>query len=1020
MKKACLLLLCTVFFSKWLLSQEARQYSFVHYNVNNGLASYVVNSVVQDEQGYMWIGTPNGLQRFDGSRFITFRHHAADNSGLSFNTISQLMFDKQNRLWVSFSGDRVGIFDTKKFTFKPVKVNLSNEAYRKGNSKLMMDSDGKIILLITFHEAVTYDEKQHEFSPSYNQLGLPGGWDITSLTEDPRTGKMWIATRNGMAVYNKHTKNISYYGHNTEHEPMIETFGNIPYVAGYLVDSKQRFWFYDWHPKGGCRIHCYDLARKSTVIESYYLPIPRYNEPAAITEQNDGSIWISGLNVFAKYDEVLNTFSIVESGYQNDQGIIYSNVNLYEDRERNLWVATNNNGVYVFNPARQLFRSIGHINRASNEPGNNGLLSFIHLNNADVLASYWGEGLYRYDHNLKNIKVNIKGLDENNGLSAWDMIRMKDSNKICMVGQPAFIAFYDQEKNTIKKYQPAIFEERTIRKVLEDRNGNLWLGMHSNGLYKWSKEKGSLSFEDGIYKINSIPAVKVLDIMLDNKGILWVGTETEGIYMIDPVTEKVTDHITDKGPAGKRITGNGAAIMQYDDTLIIIGGAGLNFYDTRSGIIRNITTSDGLSSDLVVSLEKDKAGYLWVATTTGLCRMNIQKNSFTVYDRNDGMANDNFDVGGSYKLPDGRLLYGTSKDFIVFDPLAIGARKSLYDVSITYFNIVNTTVSVDSLLKLDRIELPYNENSISIGFSNLSYNNRNKVAYYYMMEGIDKEWKQANELNQAIYSYLPPGTYTFRVKAENADREGGKVTEIKVKVNPPFWKTWWFILSVIVVIVAILYWIDRLQLKRKEGLQKIRSEIAGNLHEEVNTALNNINILSEMARIKADNEPAKSKEYIEQIHHKSHHMIIAMDDMLWSLSPENDSMQKTVERMREYIDELRNTYGPVIDITVDRKVESLELDMKLRHESFLLFKELMSYLVQCGLKNASVFINTGKGKLIFSMEFDTSTCDMIHLNNLLRQPAITKRKELINAELDVQVHKEMSRFVLLIPTMGNR
>jgi signal transduction histidine kinase len=131
----------------------------------------------------------------------------------------------------------------------------------------------------------------------------------------------------------------------------------------------------------------------------------------------------------------------------------------------------------------------------------------------------------------------------------------------------------------------------------------------------------------------------------------------------------------------------------------------------------------------------------------------------------------------------------------------------------------------------------------------------------------------------------------------------GKITEnntrLIIKINPPFWKSWWFYGALILLAGGLLFWFDRERMKRKEAMQQMRTDIAGNLHEQVNTALNNINVLSEMARMKADSEPEKSKEFIEQIHSKSHNMIIAMDDMLWSISPENDSMQKTVDRMQD-------------------------------------------------------------------------------------------------------------------------
>jgi signal transduction histidine kinase len=268
---------------------------------------------------------------------------------------------------------------------------------------------------------------------------------------------------------------------------------------------------------------------------------------------------------------------------------------------------------------------------------------------------------------------------------------------------------------------------------------------------------------------------------------------------------------------------------------------------------------------------------------------------------------------------------------------------------------MNKPLLVDSLQNLKEIELSSNKNSFIIQFSSLSYSGAYLIRY--KLEGLDKEWKTADKDQQAVYSYVPPGHYTFLL---NTIDENGQSTEhiskLAIKVNPPFWKAWWFYSLEILLIAVLLFWFDRERMKRKEALQKMRNDIAGNLHEQLNTALNNINILSEMARLKADNDPQKSKEYIEQIHARSHNMIIAVDDMLWSIDPGNDNMERTVERMKEYIDALKNRYGVEIDLLVDKKIEKFELNMKLRHEAFLMFKEGIKSLVDAGTKYAQIHI----------------------------------------------------------------
>jgi signal transduction histidine kinase len=243
----------------------------------------------------------------------------------------------------------------------------------------------------------------------------------------------------------------------------------------------------------------------------------------------------------------------------------------------------------------------------------------------------------------------------------------------------------------------------------------------------------------------------------------------------------------------------------------------------------------------------------------------------------------------------------------------------------------------------------------------------------------------------------------------------GPVTTLEIKVNPPFWRTWWFYSLLLVLAGTVVFSLDRERMKRKQAMVKMRTDIADNLHTQVNTALNNINILSEMARLKAEKDPAKSKEYIEQIHTKSHNMIIAMDDMLWSIDPENDSMVKTTDRMREYIEALQNRYGVNINLQVDKNVESLELNMKLRHEAFLVFKEGIKNLITVGAQNCHVYISFEKGKLLFTTQFDTEKCDIQQLNNLLHRQDLENRLNAMKATIDIDVHKTLSMITLEVP-----
>ncbi len=1008
MHKTCLLFLLSFLFLHPLIAQQSKQYSFTNYGVENGLAAYKTSSVVQDETGYMWIGTINGLQRFDGTRFLTFRNEPANSNSLPDNHVEQLLIDREQNLWVVLNDGSVGTFDKKKFIFRPARVKTSNAYNLQAIRKLSIDTEGNIFYIFFNTELLTYSSKTNEFSQSNNFLPLPLNWKIVGLTQDPVTKKYWIGTDSGLAVYNKQTKLLSYAGHNLEQEPLIETFGKVAGINCYGIDRKRRFWFISWPVNvGASRIYCYDLAKNEAVLNAYDLVLvaKKYIEPDFFLEQEDGSIWLSGLNVFVKFNEAEKVFQEVYNGYRNDQSIYYERAYVFEDKERNVWAATSNNGLYVFNPARQLFSSYKHTNRVANVPGTGYLLSFSANRNRTIFAAVWGDGIYRYDSAFNNIPLNIKGIDEVNGLPVWDICPLNDQRTTWLVGQPGFIYVYDEITGIAKRYEPAIFEGRTIRQAVQDRQGNIWLGSNSMGLVKWDAAKGAVDFETGFSIIAAIPRVRVKNICIDHKGAVWVATNKEGVFKLDPITDTVIDHLSRGTHWSKRLLNNDvSALYEFDDTTMVIASTGLNIYNTKTNVVMNITAADGLPSNSIVSIEKDKAGYLWLGLMNGLCRMNLQKRTYTLFDRSDGMGNDNFQVAASTHLPDGRMLFGASDEFVVFDPNEIITTTQPPDVKITGFKVLEKPLLVDSLLNLNRIELSADDNLITINFSGLSYINKSKIVYYYQLENIDKGWRKADELNQAVYNYLEPGRYVFNVRAENADGVSSQhITRLVIRIRPPFWKTWWFICFLGFVGIGILSWFDRFRVGRIRETERVRTRIATSLTKDMSTTLGNINLLSEMASLKVEKDTDRTKDYISQISNNSNRMIEVMDDMIWSINPENDELQYTITRMRKYAAQLQSKYKLEISFSVDEKVRELKLQMDKRHEFFQVFKEaLLNACIHAKSKFVAVSVLYQKATLTLIVTDDGRGFDTEEISFGRGLAEMRKRAALLKADLDVR------------------
>ncbi|MBC7887105.1 MAG: hypothetical protein H7Z13_04400 [Ferruginibacter sp.] len=1013
------LYICFTLLATHIQAQMRQHYLFSNITARNGLASNHVNSVVQDEKGYLWIGTLNGLQRYDGSRFLTFHHNPADNKTIPDNHINFLYIDRKNNLWLNFGSGKMGKFDTRKFIFRETKIIVEDENILTAERELKEDAEGNLFLLFHYFTLTTYKESSNEFSARHNLLPTPPGWKITGMHFNAQTKKYWMGFDSGLVVYNSATKHLNYRDHNIDKEPAIDAFTKLRGMYGLFTDSKQRLWFCTWPAKLGSLVHCFDNRQRLVLLPALSLDAAfnYYHEPRVFHEHQNGNVWLYGTGILGLFNEKTKTFQNSGIDLELKNTVLNDRIDcVFEDREHNLWVCTHNNGIYQFNPSGQLFKSFAHPNLLNNLSGNGGVLSFMEDPDKSFLYSAWGDGLFRCDTNYKYLPLKIKGLPERNDITAWDMCKRKDG-KIWMGLQDGHLIIYDPALKSASQFQPPIFMNRTIRQVVEDQQGNMWLGTQSRGVFKWAPGIGGANLEAGFSHLSSVPKTLIEKLYVDHNGALWVCTIVDGVYKINTSNGAVIAHYTDKGPNGKRLLNKGVGdAFQYDDTTMIFAAGGLNILNTKTNSFQYLNIMDGLPYDIINAIERDEDGELWLSFIMGLCRVNLQKKTFSYFDRSDGIANDNFNLAASIRLSNGKILFGSGNDFTTLNPADFKIKSVPPDVQITGFTVNNRLLQTDSLLELKKIDLEYNDNSVMIFFASLSYLQKNKLTYFYKLEEIDKDWvKSANNM-PADYSYLPPGNYTFYVKCQNADGVTCKnITRLSIAISTPFWKAWWFYILLSLGCIVLFYWFDRERMQRKAALQKMRSDIGHNLAEEVNMALQNINILSEMARIKADKEPQKSKEYIGQIHSKSNDMILALEDMLWSLSPDNDSMLKTVARMKEYIDELKNSHGVTIELTVDKKVAALELNMKLRHEAFLVFKEGIKNLVLCGTKHCEIQIGLSKNNLLFTMQFLHASCDMQQLHQLLHRYDLEKHLQSMGASIDVQVHKTNSILILHVP-----
>jgi signal transduction histidine kinase len=396
----------------------------------------------------------------------------------------------------------------------------------------------------------------------------------------------------------------------------------------------------------------------------------------------------------------------------------------------------------------------------------------------------------------------------------------------------------------------------------------------------------------------------------------------------------------------------------------------------------------------------------------GLYRLNLEKKIPIIYTEVNGMQNSNIEISSEAVLPDGRIAVGTFRDFMMFNPDAVIDTTKVPAVVLTSMKALDKPILVDSAQE-KFISLPYDQSALTIEFTTLNFSKHYTVIY--MMEGLDKQWRTTSDM-KVSYPYLPSGDYIFKVQAVNEEGIVGETIELlEIHVQTAFWKSWWFWSIIGALILGFLYWLDRRRIKRREFIQQMRTNIAVNLHEEVNTALNKINLLSEIAGMKADYEIEKSKEYIQQIRTKSRHMIVAMNDLLWSIEPSNDDMRKTTERLTEYLDGLNNEVQGKFTLKVDNSVYQRKLDMHTRYHSLYLFKAVIENLFDFSVKNAELSLRIERNDLVYRVSVKDEYLNDYDVAGILKVNTIADRISQLNGTAHIDSHNGNHQLLFIIP-----
>jgi len=761
-----------------------------------------IRTICADSSGNLWIGTWNkGLNRFNpqSEKFTRFLHNENNPSGLSDDAIVSLLYDTSGCLWVGTAKGGLNCFNFKenKFThylYDPDDLSSLND---NSVSALLIDSQGSLWVgtsgegLNKFNRSTKTFTRYEYNADNYETIGSSS---VTYLTEDG-LNNLWIGTNNGLNKFDRESSKFIWIGEDVSDAGTICS-KDITFI---LEDKRQAFWVGSFD--GGLSFWN-RLKGEFACFRKNYTDINGLNDDAVISvcEDKSGILWFGtwngGLNI---YNGMMKKFVTISHDPDNPKSLSSNSIfAICEDRFGELWVGTDIFGLNRIIPEEN--KTVRYLNN----PGDPFSISSNLI--TDICEDNYG---------------NLWIATDRGGLNKFD----RSSGK--------FIHFKHDPNN------PASICGDRISQLFVDREGNLWIGIAEVGLDKLSAHSSEIfhysHHDDNLRSLNDFT---IFAFNEDDDGNLWIGSDGGGLSMLEKNTGKITTYRHNpENPSS--ISKNEVSVIHKDRNGVLwIGtnGGGLNKFDLRDKKFKRFREADGLPSDMVCGILEDKSGSLWISTYKGLARFNPKKETFRLFSVEEGIQGDEFNNWAYFKGSDGKMYFGGTNGLNVFHPDQIKDNPHVPEIVITDFQLLHKPVKVGydsawgrtillkSITETQLIELNHNDNIISFEFSALDFHSPEKNSYAYILEGFDKNWTHTTAGRRFVtYTNLDPGEYIFKVKGSNSDgvwNESG--LKLNVLIRPPWWATWWAYVLYALVSLSVFTFSTRFYLNR----QKLKTQLA--------------------------------------------------------------------------------------------------------------------------------------------------------------------------------------------------
>jgi signal transduction histidine kinase/ligand-binding sensor domain-containing protein/DNA-binding response OmpR family regulator len=799
---------------------QQQKLKFDHLDITSGLSQNNVICVLQDSRGFMWFGTRDGLNKYDGYKFTLYRNDATNNKTLSNNFITSLLEDSKGNIWVATNGGGLNRYDREKDQFYQYKHDRQNGRSISSDLVACIAEDHNGNLLIGTNDAGfnILDPRSGRFIHYFHNAGDPHSLSdnyVHAVLEDMHHN-IWVGTYGGgLNLFDAGTGSFTSFRHSSGNASLSDDK-----VFRIATDSKHRLWV--GTDGGGLNLFNYDTRQFTTFMhdENNKNSLPA-NAVYAIGENTDGCLWIGtengGLSIFNPETRIFNNY--LHDDFDNSSLSNNSLYTCYKDRKGNIWIGTFSGGVDIFNKDYSKFAHYKH-NAEPASLSNNYVLCIKEDSKKRIWIGTDGGGLELFDRQTKTfIHHQHRKNDKNSICGDYVLDVFEDSKGNLWVGTWGDgLTIYNPEKNTYRhfKHNPAdtgSLNGNNAWSFFEDKDRNMWVGLHGAGLDKFDPATGTFSHHIHSSDPRSISSNIIHMITEDDHGNLWLATDEGGLCMLNKKDGLFTTYLHDDKK--NSISNNSLSTICRDghDNFWIGTMAGLNYFDSHTKTFTAYTTADGMPNNAAFGILEDDKKHLWISTNRGLAQFDPATRKFKNYGIADGLQSYEFKDHSFCKSSNGNMYFGGVNGFNEFIPSNVKENDFDPPLVLTNFQIFNKNVPVadsnqsspleKTITETKEISIPYASSVISFEFASLNYTVTEKKKYAYMLQGFDKTWNEVGIERKATYTKVDPGVYTFKVRGYTNDGNwSDHITEVKLTVVPPFYLTWWFKLSAVLLSIA--------------------------------------------------------------------------------------------------------------------------------------------------------------------------------------------------------------------------